>query len=135
MSKPKYDWWYPALQIIRNYPLWKKQLNELHSQSVTAGEGGIPSGGEVSRKTENIALRQLPPRKQEELDAVEKAIEITKMMPNGDLRVEMIRRIYWQGKKLRINDVVYGIGISGTTGGRWHRDFVELVGVFAKYEV
>ena len=134
MSSPRYPWWPSAVRMVQNFPTWKAELEQLHSQSVSAGEGGIPSGGEVSRKTENIALRQLPPRKQEELDAVNKAIEITSMMPDGDRRVKLIRLMYWKGRKLRIVDVIDPVGVAEATGWRWHSAFIELVGICAGYE-
>ena len=116
-----------------NYPAWKAELEEIQSQSVIAGEGGLPSGGEVSRKTENIALRQLPPAKQREYDAVSRAIEITSMLPDGDRRVNMIRQMYWKGKKLDISDVIYRIGVAEATGKRWHGAFIYLVGECLEY--
>ena len=134
MSKPRFSWGPSALTMVRNYPAWKAELEELQSQSVTAGSGGLPSGGEVSRKTENIALRQLPPAKQREYDAVTQALEITGMMPDGSRRVELIRQMYWKGKKLRITDVIGRIGVAEATGWRWHSAFIELVGTCAGYE-
>ena len=134
MANPRYPWWSNAVWMVRNYPIWKAELEHLHSQSVTAGEGGIPSGGEVSRKTENIALRQLPPAKQREYDAVHQAVEITSLMPDGGKRVALIRHMYWKGKKLRVTDVIDRVGIAEATGWRWHSAFIELVGICAGYE-
>ena len=134
MSKPRCPWWSTAVRMVRNYPLWKAELDQLHSQSVTADMGGMPGGSEVSRKTENIAMRQLPPAKQNEYDAVSRALEITALMPYGDKRCELIRRVYWSGKKLRITDVIMQIGIAEATSWRWHGDFIRLVGVCAGYE-
>ena len=128
MSSPKYPWWPSAVRMVRNYPVWKSELEQLHSQTVTAGEGGIPSGGDVSRKTENVALRQLPPAKQMEYEAVRRAVEITSLMPDGERRVDMIRKMYWGGKKLNISGVIYGTGIADSTGKRWHGEFIYLVG-------
>ena len=133
MSKPKHLWWQSAKRAVMNYPAWKAELEEIQSQSVIAGEGGLPSGGEVSRKTENIALRQLPPAKQREYDAVSRAIEITSMLPDGDRRVNMIRQMYWKGKKLDISDVIYRIGVAEATGKRWHGAFIYLVGECLEY--
>ena len=133
MSKPRYLWWQSAKRAVQNYPAWKAELAELHSQSVTAGEGGTPSGGEVSRKTENIALRQLPRAKQREYDAVIRAIEITSLLPDGDRRVDMIRQMYWHGKKLDISAVIYRIGVAEATGKRWHGAFIYLVGECLEY--
>lgn len=134
MSKPRYPWWSTAVRMVRNYPIWKAELEQLHSQSVTADMGGMPGGSDVSRKTENVALRQLPPAKQNEYDAVTRAMEITALMPDGDRRVELIRQMYWKGKKLRINDVIMQIGVADATGWRWHSSFIELVGICAGYE-
>lgn len=134
MSKPRCPWWGSAIAMVRNYPIWKDELDQLQSQPVTTDMGGMPGGGEVSRKTENIALRQLPPAKQNEYDAVSRALEITALMPCGDKRCELIQRVYWSGKKLRITDVILQVGISDATSWRWHRDFIQLVGVCAGYE-
>ena len=128
MSNSKHPWWPSAVRMVRNYPVWKSELEQLRNQTVTAGEGGIPSGGDVSRKTENVALRQLPPAKQMEYEAVRRAIEITSLMPDGERRVDMIRKMYWKEKKLDISDVIYGIGIAEATGKRWHGAFIYLVG-------
>lgn len=133
MSNYKHPWWRSAKQAIMNYPAWKAELKQLHSQTVTAGEGGIPSGVDVSRKTENVALRQLPRAKQREYDAVSRAVEITSLLPDGDRRVDMIRQMYWKGKKRGISDVIYGIGIAEATGKRWHGAFIYLVGECLEY--
>ena len=133
MSKPRYPWWSTAVRMVRNYPLWKAELDQLHSQSVTADMGGMPGGSEVSRKTENIAMRQLPPAKQNEYDAVTRAVDITLLMPDGEKRVELIRQMYWKGVKKRIEAVAAEIGAAEATGWRWHGAFIKLVGECAGY--
>ena len=134
ISKPRFDWWSQVIWSVRNYPNRKKEYEQLHSQSVTAGGGGAMGSEGVNRRTENIALRQLPPAKQNEYDAVTKALEITKMKPDGDKRIDLIRRMYWEGKKLRVTDVIMHVGIAEATGWRWHSEFIELVGVLIGYE-
>ena len=133
MSKPRFPWWSTAVRMVRNYPIWKADYDELHAQSCVADMGGMPSGGEVSRKTENIALRQLPPAIQNEYDAVSRAIEITLLMPDGEKRVDLIRRMYWRGKKLNVTDVIPQIPVAEATGWRWHSAFIHLVGECAGY--
>ena len=129
MSKSRYGWWSYAKYMVRKYPGLKKQLEEMHAQRVTSDTTRIPGwGGGASRSTENAALRQLPPARQKEYDAVRRALEITSQMPDGDKHIELIRQMYWKGKKLRIVDVVYKIGIADITGNRWHSDFIRLVG-------
>lgn len=132
MSKPKDDWWVNAVRMVRNYPARKKEYEELHRQTVSM-YSGMPSGHDVSRTTENLALRQMAPMKQKEYEAVSRAIEITKLLPDGELRITLISRMYWQGKKLNIEDVVYGIGIGEATGKRWHGRFIRQVGECVGY--
>ena len=133
MSTNSYDWWPGVTRMIRNYPARKQEYEDLHSQTVVADLSGMPRGGGGGRTTETIALRQMAPAKQMEYDAVTKAIEITKLMPNGDLRVELIRRMYWKGKKQSISSVTYGLNISFETGKAWHKAFVTLVGTCYGY--
>lgn len=133
MSKPKYDWFRNAVCTVRNYPARKEEYEELHKQSITANISGMPKGNNVSRSAETIALRTMAPMKQKEYEAVKKAIQATKMLPNGDKRMELIRRKYWQGKELAIKDVIPHIHIAQATGDRWHGEFIRLVGEFMEY--
>ena len=133
MSKPRYDWWPSAIRAVINYPRRKMEYEELHSQSLVAEMSGMPSGTSVSRSTENIALREMAPMKQKEYDAVTRAIEITRLLPDGEKRMALITQMYWKGKKLRIADVVYSVGIGEATGRRWHARFILTVGECLEY--
>lgn len=128
MSRPHYDWWCNATRMIRNYPARKAEHDDLVSQSVTADMSGMPHSGGAGRSTEAAALHQMAPAKQAEYDAVRKAIEITEMLPNGELRIRLIRRIYWGEKKQPIHRAVGSLNIAEATGWRWHSGFVKLVG-------
>lgn len=128
MSTASNDWWCNVTRMVRNYPARKKEYEALHSQSLVADMTGMPKGEGTSRATENVALREMPRMKQQEYEAVTRAIEITRLLPNGTERLELIRRMYWAGKKLRIRDVVYGLHISEKTGERWHVSFIRIVG-------
>lgn len=133
MSKPRNDWWSNAVRMVRNYPSRKAEYERLHSQSLSADMSGMPRGGDKARTTENIALLQMAPMKQAEYDAVTRAIEITKLLPNGEERVQLIQRMYWSGRKLNINDVVFDLYIAEATGKRWHSSFIRLVGECVGY--
>jgi len=128
VSNPREDWWYNAVRMVRNYPARKAEYDELHRAGLSAPISGMPGSSDVSRTTENIALRKMPPQKQREYDAVTRAIEITKLLPDGEKRLELIRRMYWGGKKLYIGQVIYQIGIAQATGKRWHARFIRIVG-------
>ncbi len=114
--------------MVRNYPTRVQEYEELHSQSCVADMSGQPRGGGTSRTTENIALRQMAPAKQQEYDAVQKAVEITRLYPNGPERIELIRRMYWSGKKRSIHSVIASLYIAEATGKRWHSAIIRLVG-------
>lgn len=128
MSKFKDDWWRNAVWAVRNYPARKEEYEELHRQQLTQSTGSVPGAVGVNRTTENIALKQMPPMKQREYDAVARAIQITRLLPDGDSRISLIQRMYWNGRKLNIYQVIYQVGISEATGKRWHNRFIRTVG-------
>lgn len=128
MSKPRYRWWGFVRNMIRDYPALKEELDDLHSQSMAADYSGMPKGGGAGRTVENIALRQLPPDDQKDYDAVTRAIEITKLRPDGEERLAMIRYIYWCQKEHTVKDSAMQVSVSERTAKRWHSDFVRLVG-------
>jgi hypothetical protein len=133
MSKPKDDWFKNAVWTVRNYPARKEEYEELHTQSISSGMSGMPKSSDISRTIENIATREMAPMKQLEYDAVTRAITVTKLLPDGEKRVEMIDKMYWRGKKMNIDDVLYPVGIAEATGKRWHGAFIRLVGEFMGY--
>lgn len=133
MSKPKDDWFRNAVWTIRNYPARKEEYEELHKQALAFQMTGVPSGCDISRTVENIAIREMAPMKQIEYEAVTKAISVTKLLPNGDKRLELIDRMYWRGRKLEIKYVAPRVNIAEATGVRWHGAFVRLVGEFMGY--
>lgn len=63
MSRPRYDWWGYVKGMIRRYPALCRQYWDLHSQSVTALYGPQGGAGDDARKTERLAIRELPATK------------------------------------------------------------------------
>lgn len=135
MSSPRYRWWGFVRRMIRDYRGLKVQYENLHSQNVTASISGMPGGGGVSRSVENIALKQLPADDQKAYDAVSRALEITNMLPDGELKCELIRYVYFGHNQRRVEDVPLVLPISRRTAIRWHGDFVRLVGKCYGFEV
>ena len=127
MSKPRYIWWSYAKGMIRQFPELKEEYDDLHRQNVTACMTGVPGGGSASRTTEVVAMRQLPPIKQREYDAVDQAIRETQKMPNGKYRLKIIKLVYWTSS-MTIEGAAMEIPCSKETAWRYHRDFVRLVG-------
>lgn len=63
-----------------------------------------------------------------ELEAVEKAIEQTRILRNGDERMALIQRAYWRRGGSPLRDVALHLFISEDTAKKWHGDFIRLVG-------
>lgn len=126
MSKPRYKWWGYIRNVIRAYPDLKREYDSLHEQSITAKYSGMPGGGEVSRGTENIAIRELPNTKQREYEAVRRAIEATTRLPNGQQRMKIVDLVYWK-KSHTVEGAAMKAGYSIDRGKQMHGDFIRLV--------
>ena len=125
MSKPRYRWWGYIRKVIRAYPELKKEYDALHQQSVTASLSGMPSGGQASRGTENIAIRELPRTEQREYDAVRQAIALTLRMPNGELRLRIIDAVFWK-ESLNLRDAGESAGYAYKTARKIQSTFIKL---------
>ena len=127
MSKPRYGWWSYAKYMVREYPKRKAEYQDLKrihpAQEISRIAGKVPGG----RTTENVALRQLPPAKQAEYDAVSKAIEQTEHLITGPERLAVIDMVFWK-QSHTLDGAAYAAGISYDTAVGYHRDFVRLVG-------
>lgn len=135
MSSPRYRWWGFVRRMIRDYKGLKAEYEDLHDQSISADTSGMPKGGGNGRTVENLALRQLPPDDQKVYDAVSRAVEITQLLPDGDLKVALIRFVYWGQNQRRVEDAHLVLPVSRRTAIRWHGDFIRLVGKCYGFEV
>lgn len=91
MSRPKYWWYGNVVRTIRNYPALRQAKDALQAVSATANYSGMP-GGSGGRTTEESALRQLSPREESDLDAVEQALERV----SDEVR-DVVRLYHWKG--------------------------------------
>lgn len=135
MSSPRYRWWGFVRRMIRDYRCLKIQYDDLHTQSITAGTSGMPRGSGNSSVVESLALRQLPKDDQRVYDAVSRAVEITNLLPDGELKLALIRYVYWNKHQHPVKDAAMQLYISRRTAERWHAEFVRLVGKCYGFEV
>ena len=133
MSKPRYGWWSYAKFLTRTYPALKQEYDALHAQRVTADTTRIPGSVSVSRSVESTVLRQLPPARQADYDAVTKAIERTKLLRTGPERLKLIDMVFWK-KSHSLDGAAYALGYSDSSAKRFHRDFLQLVGLYRGLE-
>lgn len=126
MSSTRYAWWGYVKSMIRHYPVLHGQYCELHSQSMTALYGPQGGYGDDARKTERLAIRELPVTKQREYEAVRQAIEQTRLRMNGEARLQLIDLVLWRNRY-----TVYGaaqvVHCSAATAKRWHGEFIRQV--------
>ena len=135
MSTAKYRWWTFARAMIRDYPSLKEALEDLHDQSITAGISSGGGAGGINRTVEQIALRELPKDDQQAYDAVRKAIDLTEGKADGQLRMELIRLVYWEPNRIGVEASAVHIHVSEITAKRWHGEFVRLVGLCYGFQV
>ena len=129
MSTPRYDWWGYVKGMIFRYPSLKQEYTAMHQQSITANLTGMPRSGVPQRAAEQAATRELPPVKQREMDAVERAVDATRRKANGREVLFLIDLVFWQ-RRFNLTDAAWKIGLSYRTAARYHREFIRLV---AKY--
>lgn len=135
MSKPRYRWWGFARRMIRDYPTLRRDLEDLQEQSIVANLSGMPRGSGNGRTVEALALRQLDEDDQKVFDAVSRAIEATKLRPDGETRIKLITMMYWSKKTMTAKAAALLLHISERTAKRWHGDFVRLVGICYGFKV
>lgn len=126
MSNPRYGWWSYAKFLVKAYPGIKKEYNDLHDQRITSSPDAMKGCG-LNRTIENIAIKQLPPARQADYDAVTKSIEQTKRLKTGSERLKVIDMVYWK-QSHTLDGAAYNIGYSYEQVKRFHGDFIRLVG-------
>ena len=135
MSHPKFRWWSFVKAMIRDYPNLEKEWKDVHQTSITANYSAMPKGGNASRTVESIALRQMDPDDQKVYDAVSRAIELTRLLPEGKRRLDMIRLTYWTKKPMTLKSAALHLYISERTAKRWHGSFVRCVAMCYGFQV
>ena len=128
MSKPRYLWWGFMRAAIRAYPRLKRELDDLHEQSITANLSGMPRGGGNGRTVESLALQQLPKDSREMYEAVSGAVKLTETKKDGRERIRLIHLMYWTKRATHsMQSAALILHISEATAKRWHGEFVRLV--------
>lgn len=123
-------WRSRAKAAIRRYPELCRAERDLHAGKVTPAYSGMPMGGEATRTTELIAMRQLPRNEQRDLDAVRATLEtIDRQYKNADMRRSMIDIVYWR-RTHTIDGAAIILHISPSTAHLWDRDLIKLVDAY-----
>ena len=127
MSNMRYDWWPYVKGMIRRYPLLADEYNDLKGQSISPKFSQAKCQGSGSKRTvESIALREFPPTKQREYEAVNKAITVTKSYRNGSEILKLINLVYWD-KTHTLMGAAADIPCAEATAKRYNGEFIRLV--------
>lgn len=129
MVRTKYPWETYVKSMITRYPEFERDLALCKEPSLVPPPDNVGHSTRISRPTEAAALRELPPTKQRQYEAVNLALRQTANLPDGDLRTELIDLIYWQ-QRYKLHGAAMKIGISPRTAVRWHSSFIRLVGFY-----
>lgn len=130
MSKQREPWWPYVKNVLRSRPRLEKELRDRRSMSVTTSYNSTGRGSGAGRKTESAALKELPPRQMDYLNAICTAEKETKRLHRRDgtakTRLDLIEKTYYvpDGKLQKAADECY---ISYPTAVRYQGEFFRIV--------
>ena len=126
VSKPRYDDWSYVKGMVRRYPELKREYDALHEQSITARYDADRGGSGDGRTLENIAIRELPTTRQREYAAVHAAIQDTRKVKSGDIRLKIIDLVFWK-KTHTLEGAAMVCHTAYSTAKAYHGEFLNLV--------
>ena len=126
MSKPREQWWGYVKAVVRAYPGYKAELDRIKASSITPNYNATGGGSTTSRKTETIALRELPEKDQKKYEAVQEALQQTRRRSNGQWRCRMIELAYFR-QSHTLQGAALECHVDYNTAKKWHRAFIYLV--------
>lgn len=129
MSRPRDPWWPYIKNVLRAYPAMQRELKARQMQSVTVHYNSTGGSSGPGRSTEQAALRELDPARQREYEAVHRAIRKTGYLPDGKLRNDLIRLVYFR-KRYNLSGAAWACHVSERTAQRWHGEFIRLVAAY-----
>lgn len=128
MSNPAFRWLNYVQWMCRLYPARLKLLDELRTASHVAHYGASSSaGGRIRRPTERLGTVSLGETVDKEMEAVRKAIEATRNLPDGDLILRLIDLQFWSCTHSQAGAAL-ALGISESTAKRRQSRFFFEVG-------
>ena len=126
MSKPRERWWGYVKRVIREYPRDKQALDELRRGRITPNYNGTGGASGPNRSTEMTAMRELPPRRQREMQAVERAIDRTMKRDSGTLRLRMVELVFF-AQTHTLSGAAMACHVSYGTAKIWQQNFINAV--------
>ena len=126
-------WRSRARAAVRRYPELIQAEADLRAGKITMTYNGMPSSPEAARKTEILALRELPLNDRRDLEAVRTALRvIERQNKNADLRYKLIDIVYWK-RSHSVEGAAMKIHVSQDTAREWDQELIKLVDAFRRW--
>lgn len=122
----KQEWKRTARSAAYDYPELYARLRELRRARITAPIENNPGGSGNSRKTEEVALRELPEAEMLRLNAVEHALKLCGLYGNAEKRRRLVALVYFR-RSHSVCGAGMKLGVSQHTAELWNRDFLTAV--------
>lgn len=114
-------------RIIQEYPNLKAKYDRLKvTSSTVCYEPGGHGSGDRKDPTADAALRELPPKEQQQYDAVRIALRRTQRLPQCTIRLVVIKLTYWQGR-LSLTEIADKLNLSTQVLSQYRTDFIRTV--------
>lgn len=128
MSKYRH-WWRPNVErALKQYPYLKAKKADLQAGSSTANYSGMPrSGSDVSRTTELLATRQLPPQEERLVEAVDRAIEEIGRHRDGADVLKIVDMVDFK-QSHTLEDAALALYMHRMTASDKRTRFIDMVG-------
>ena len=121
-----------AKAALRQYPKAKRRQSETGEMRITPAYNGMPGGGTASRTTEDVALAvNLTPHEENVISAVEFAMRMQSVYPNGQERIKMIELVYFK-RTHTLEGAAMECHYADRTVKRWNNEILTAVYVALK---
>lgn len=121
------NWWRPAVVCaIRQYPELKNRKMDKQQANMVANYSAMPRSGAPARTTENLAVRQLAPREEEILHAVEKAMQDFSRQRDGKEVLQIVRWVDFEAR-YTVSGAAMALYMHRKTAERKRSRFIDAV--------
>jgi hypothetical protein len=133
MGRNRSKWWPEAMDIIRQYPNYKKEIVLLDEEYAYAS--GVNSevrvqNSNLSSGAADAAIRAMSDERREYMlkavRGVDFAIAVAKTYENADIRLNYIKLRYWDNRYTHYGAAAQ-VFVHSNTAAKWNSEFIRCV--------
>lgn len=129
-SKPRYPWWGYVKNIVRRYPMMRREYDEAMQQKITPAYAEMTRSSDATRTTElSVACAAPSSGSVAELEAVQKAIDSIATTENGDEIIKIIDMLFWK-QTHTLQGAALNMHLSYNTAKRRYEAFLKSVAYY-----